>query len=74
MQMASMISFLFSTYPIALIGKADTQEDAPFSFAPFISCCDSGSVQFLSYFITAISVFCILLLYSPFHVSGTFLV
>ena len=33
---------LFSAYPIVLIGKADSPEDAPFSIAPFLSCCDSG--------------------------------
>ena len=42
MQTASVNSCLFSAYPIALIGKADSQEDAPFSIAPFMSCCDSG--------------------------------
>jgi len=36
---------LFIAYPIALIGKADSQEDAPFSIAPFISCCDSGVIS-----------------------------
>jgi len=29
MQIASVNSCLFSAYPIALIGKADSQEDAP---------------------------------------------
>jgi len=43
-QIASVNSCLFSAYPIALIGKADSQEDAPFSIAPFISCCDSGVI------------------------------
>jgi len=36
MQIASVNSCLFSAYPIALIGKADSQENAPFSIAPFI--------------------------------------
>ena len=36
MQVASVNSCLFSAYPIALIGKGDSQEDAPFSIAPFI--------------------------------------
>ena len=44
MQTASVNSCLFSTYPIALIGKVDSQEDAPFSIAPFIRCCDSGVI------------------------------
>jgi len=29
-----------------LIGKADSQEDTPFSIAPFMSCCDSGIGSF----------------------------
>jgi len=37
MQIASVNSCLFSAYPIALIGKADSHEDAPFTTAPFIS-------------------------------------
>jgi len=40
MQIASVNSCLFSVYPIVLIGKAGSQEDAPFSIAPFISCCE----------------------------------
>jgi len=32
MQTASVNSYLFSAYSIALIGKADSQEDVPFSF------------------------------------------
>jgi len=35
MQMASVNSCLFSAYPITLIGKADSQEDASFSFVPY---------------------------------------
>jgi len=27
------------------IGKADSQEDAPFSIPPFMSCCDSGVIS-----------------------------
>ena len=42
LQILSMNSCLFSTYPIALTGKADSQEDAHFSIAPFMSSCDSG--------------------------------
>jgi len=42
MLMASMNSCLFSSYQFALIGKAESQENAPFSMAPFISCYDSG--------------------------------
>jgi len=43
MQIASVNSCLFIAYLIALIGNADSQElDAPFSIAPFISCCDLG--------------------------------
>jgi len=42
MQMASMNSSLFSAYPIALIGKGESQEDAPFSITRFVSCCESG--------------------------------
>ena len=45
MQIASVNSCFFSAYPIAVIGKADSQEDAPFSIAPFISCCDSGVIS-----------------------------
>jgi len=45
--MASMHSCLFSANLIALIGKADSQGDAPFSIAPFISC-DSGVSSFNS--------------------------
>jgi len=45
MQIASVNSCLFSAYPIALIGKADSQEDAPFSIVPFVSCCDSGVIS-----------------------------
>jgi len=37
MQTASVNSCLFGAYPITLIGKAESQEDAP-----FMSCCDSG--------------------------------
>ena len=29
----------------AFIGRADSQEDTPFSIAPFIGCCDSGVVS-----------------------------
>jgi len=35
MQTASVNFCLFSAYPIALGGKADSQYDAPFSIAPF---------------------------------------
>jgi len=35
MQMASVNSCLFSAYPITLIDKADSQEDASFSFVPY---------------------------------------
>ena len=45
MQITSVNSCLFSAYPIALIGKTDSQEDAPFSVAPFISCCDSPKLR-----------------------------
>ena len=62
MQTASMNSCLFSAYPIALISKADSQEDAPFSIALFMSCCDSGvsspkssSLMFLHF---SLAVFC----------------
>ena len=48
MQTASVNSCLCSVYPIALIDKADSQEDAPFSTAPFVSCCDSGFSSFNS--------------------------
>jgi len=41
MQTASVNSCLFSAYLVTLIGKADSQEDPPFSIAPFMSCCDS---------------------------------
>ena len=41
MQTAFVNTCLF-TDSIALIGKANSQEDAPFSIAPFMSCCDSG--------------------------------
>ena len=64
MQIASVNYCLFSAYPIALIGKADSQQDAPFSIAPFISCCDSGvisaksSSQMFSHF--SLVVFCFL--------------
>jgi len=40
-QTASVNSCLFSAYPISLIGKADSQEDAPFSIASFMNCYDS---------------------------------
>jgi len=36
MQMASMNSCLLRAYPTAFSGKADNQEDAPFSIAPFV--------------------------------------
>ena len=45
MQIASVNSCLFSAYQIALIGKADSQEDAPFSIAPITSCCDSAVIS-----------------------------
>ena len=45
MQTALVNSCLFGAYPIVLIGKADSQEDAPFSIAPFMSCCDSGVIS-----------------------------
>jgi len=32
----------FSSYPIALISKAEGQEDIPYFIAPFICCCDPG--------------------------------
>jgi len=67
MQTASVDSCLFSAYPVALIGKADSQEDAPFSIAPFMSCCDSG-VIFPKVFHGCFCIF--LTLYSVFHVSG----
>jgi len=44
-QIASVNSCLFGAYPTALIGKADSQEDAPFSIAPFMSYCDSGIIS-----------------------------
>jgi len=44
-QTASVNSCLFSAYPLALTGKADSQEDALFSIAPFMSCCDSGVIS-----------------------------
>ena len=45
LQIASVNSCLFSAYPIALLGKADNQEDAPFSITTFISFCDSGVIS-----------------------------
>jgi len=48
MQIASVNSCLFDAYPTALIGKANSQEDAPFSIAPFMSCCDSEVSSFNS--------------------------
>ena len=35
-----LMQIAFSAYPIALIGKADSQEDIP-----FVSCCDSGVIS-----------------------------
>jgi len=66
MQTASVNSCLFSTYPIALISKADSQEDAPFSIAPFMSCCDSevsssdSSSRLFRYLRSSLVVFCFL--------------
>jgi len=58
-QMASKNSCLFSVYPIALIGRAESREDATFSIAPFISCRGSGLVP---QFATVILPFCVLVL------------
>jgi len=44
MQMASVNSCLFSAYPIALIGKAGSQEDAPFSITFLWVVVTQGSV------------------------------
>jgi len=63
---ASVNSCFFSAYPIALIGKADSQEDAPpFSIAPFRSC-DSGVISpkissrmFSHFSLVYSSVFCV---------------
>jgi len=44
MQIASVNSVLFSAYPIILIDKADSQENAPFFIAPSMSC-DSGIIS-----------------------------
>jgi len=57
MQTASMNSCLFTAYPITLIGKADSQEDAPFSIATFMSCCDSLRGHFCQKFITDVFAF-----------------
>ena len=70
MQIASVNSCLFSAYPVALIGKTDSQEDA-FSIAPFMSFCDSGVISAKSssqmFFHFSLVVFC-------FFVSGELLV
>ena len=69
MQIASVNYCLFSAYPIALIGKADSQEDDPFPIAPFMTCCDSFPPKVHHGF------FCIFLFtYSVFCVSGEVLV
>ena len=47
MQTASVNSCLFSTYPIALIGKADSQEDAPFPLLLLWVFVTQGSFLFL---------------------------
>ena len=76
MQIASVNSCLFSAYLIALIGKADSQEDAPFSIAPFIQLLWLRG-HFLQNFITDVNVFAFfifLLSYSVFYVSGELLV
>ena len=59
-------SCLFSAYPIALIGKADSQEDAPVSIVPFMSCCDS---EVISAKISSYMIFILLFSYSVFCVS-----
>jgi len=64
-------SLLFRAYPIALIGKTDSQEDAPYSIAPFMSCCDSGIISTKS---SSRMFFIFLLSYSVFYVSGELLV
>ena len=57
--------------PIALISKADSQEDAPFSIASFMICCDSAvnspksSTQMFLHF--SLVIFC-------FRVCGKLLV
>ena len=75
LQTASMNSCLFSAYPTALMGKIDSQEDAPFSITSFMSCCDSTvSYPKSSSHMSHILAFYVLLPYSAFRVSGILLV
>ena len=71
MQTASVNSCLCSAYLVTLIGKANSQEDAPLSIAPFMSCCDSGVISAKS---SSWMFLHFLLLYYVFRVSGKLVV
>ena len=76
MQIASVNSCLFSAYLIALIGKADSQEDGPFSIAPFMSCFNSGVIfaKSSSRMLLHFSFFSCRILFFVCRVSGELLV